>query len=163
MELKGGALAFDITFVHVLKVETPHYEKCCKNTIIVRRGPLLFSLPVPSVTTQTSLNGSWIVQTSHELDKNSTWQLGIDNSSSMKFSGFRPTSPIPFDIRYPAASVTVTARVVRGWCPRGPDKCSAIPPASPVPAQDQNGSSINVDLVPLANTNLRLTVLPVLA
>ena len=95
------------------------------------------------------------------------WQIALNltNStpeSSLVFSGFSAFAfgpdgnrTMPFDHTRPTAFIRGSARVVKGYT-------GAMPPRSPVSSADFNSSELEVQLVPLAQSKLRITALPVL-
>ena len=135
------------------------------SAVEVRRGPLLFTYPLPGRVNVTSLNGTLVQQTRVDLDRtgDTPWMIALQNppdtTDALPFSGFAPLAAMPFDRAHPPATIRVQARSTTGL--KGYDKGNV--PDGPVPLSACNGSLFDAELVPLAHSHLRLTVLPVLA
>ncbi len=132
--------------------------------IEIRRGPLLFSYPVNGTANVTSLNATMVERTSVERIPNASFGIALENpnASALAFSGFGALNAVvPFDRARPPATITARARMTTGNVQVNYEK-NGMPPPSPVKAEDCNGTAFDVELVPMAHTHLRLTVLPVL-
>ena len=117
---------------------------------------------MPGAANSSSLNGTWIEDTFVARDDSKNWQIALvdPSNSSLVFSGFSPVdAAVPFDRDRPPAKISAKAQATTGC--KSYDK--GYVPDSPVDAKYAAGSEYYVDLVPLAHTNLRLTVLPVMA
>ena len=135
-----------------------------ESTIEIRRGPLLFSYPVNGTANVTSLNATMVERTSVERIPNASFGIALENpnASALAFSGFGALNAVvPFDRARPPATITARARMTTGNVQVNYEK-NGMPPPSPVKAEDCNGTAFDVELVPMAHTHLRLTVLPVL-
>lgn len=148
-----------VTFGHDITVTADKW-KSPKGAVEISRGPLLFTFPVPGAVNVTSLNGTYIEETFVKVDNSKPWQIALQNpSTTTSFSGFGPVPDVPFDRDAPPATITAKACATKGL--NGYDKGRV--PDSPVKLTACDGDMIDVKLVPLAHSNLRLTVLPVLA
>ena len=102
---------------------------------------------------------SVVQQTSVVVDDSKPWQIALkEPTTSLAFSGFTQVADIPFDRAHPAAKIRAQAKLTTDGVYR-----KGNVPNSPVRADQTTGSLFEVDLVPLAHSYLRLTVLPVLA
>ena len=131
--------------------------------IEIRRGPLLFSYSNGTANV-TSLNATMVERTSVERIPNASFGIALENpnASALAFSGFGALNAVvPFDRARPPATITARARLTTGNVQVNYEK-NGMPPPSPVKAEDCNGTAFDVELVPMAHTHLRLTVLPVL-
>ena len=102
--------------------------------------------------------------TSVERIPNASFGIALENpnASALAFSGFGALNAVvPFDRARPPATITARARMTTGNVQVNYEK-NGMPPPSPVKAEDCNGTAFDVELVPMAHTHLRLTVLPVL-
>lgn len=159
------SVSLTLRFGHSIKVVT---GKWTGGGVEVHRGPLLFTLPVPATMNRTLLNATgnasaWYSR--FDLDTRGSarpWQVALqDPSTSLKFGGFSPVADVPFNHSSPAATILGRARPVKGYTNRRGHP-SAMPPTSPVGPQDYNGSLREIVLIPIAQSNLRITVLPTL-
>jgi hypothetical protein len=162
----GAPVTVTLLFGHSIKVVDSTWKT--GSSVEITRGPLLYTFPVPFHMKQVSLNATncgnaTATTTSFTVDYTKPYAVGLkDPATAFTFSGFQNVHPgVPFDSKFPAATIKGQGRMVNGWMKRG--RLSGIPPHSPVPASDFNGTLIDVELVPLANSHLRLTALPVLA
>ena len=95
---------------------------------------------------------------------NASFGIALENpnASALAFSGFGALNAVvPFDRAQPPATITARARMTTGSVQADYEK-NGMPPPSPVKAKDCDGTAFDVELVPMAHTHLRLTVLPVL-
>ena len=159
------SVSVTLFFGHSIKVVTGKWKG---GGIEVHRGPLLFTLPVPATINRTLLNATGnasVWYSRFDLDNSvgaRPWKVALqDPNTSLKFAGFTPLADVPFNYSFPAATINGRARPVMGYTNRRGHP-SAMPPTSPVGPQDYNGSLIDVVLIPIAQSNLRVTVLPTL-
>ena len=161
--LAADDASFEATllFTHSIKVLEDKWTNP-KGAVEITRGPLLFSFPVPGRRNTTSLNGTYVETTFVMVDAGAPWQIALvdpTDAASLTFGGFEAlTAGLPFDRDRPPAKITAKAKVTTGV--KSYDK--GYVPDSPVQSKYANGSVVDVDLVPLAHTYLRLTVLPVM-
>lgn len=148
---ESGALSLTIQFGHVVKVTTNNQLGDQKwehpaNAVEIRRGPLLFTFPIPTITNITQLNGtrgcelqpgkkchfptmpaSYVKQTDVSIDQSKPWQIALQSptAASLVFSGFNPLSAVPFDHTKPSCTLKVQAKVVVDKDPKGYPKGEA--------------------------------------
>lgn len=150
-----------VAFEHVVEV-VENAWKTPKGAVEIKRGPLLYTFPVPGRVVMKELNGTRVEDTRVVVDDTKVWQIALKAPSpeTLTFSGFKPLhSRVPFSRDAPPATIAATARETVNC--KGYDK-GRVPP-SPITAKNVNGTDFTVHLVPLAHSFLRITVLPVLA
>ena len=155
----AATLVFDASIVVTAGAWSPP-----AGAIEIRRGPLLFSYPVNGTVNVTEINATMVESTRVDRVVNASFGIALENpnASALVFSGFGALNAVvPFDRAQPPATITARARMTTGSVQADYEK-NGMPPPSPVKAEDCNGTAFDVELVPMAHTHLRLTVLPVL-
>jgi hypothetical protein len=160
LEASVTTFSATVAFVHSIEVLTNKWEKVA-GAVEIRRGPLLYTYPVAGIINRTSINGTTVQKTCVDRDDSKPWQIALKNpNTSLEFAGFAPVADIPFDRAHPGARIKAQAKQTNDGIYKGHD---GNIPSGPIPLVKCKGDFFEIDLVPLAHSHLRLTVLPVIA
>lgn len=133
----------------------------------VHRGPLVYAYPVPGVITRSIMNStSWSMVTKVSVSPDASGGAAKPtmialrpNATEMVFGGFTAVAGVPFARAHPPATIKVRACAII----TDPSGGKGRIPGSPVPTTKCiGGGVVDVELVPLSHTYIRLTALPVL-
>ena len=132
--------------------------------LALRRGPLLYSLPVAEEKTRINADvpGREVPHADYELRPDAPWNYALrsDGHGNIAVSSFeeRGVGPLPFSVEGTPGSVKVRGRLVSGW--EIEHNAAGPVPSSPVPEAGTRGEETEIVLVPYGCTNLRITEFP---
>jgi hypothetical protein len=125
------------------------------NSVSVRRGPLVFALPVEAKWNKLrdrGLTADW------EVLPQSAWNYGLPAAATGSIvTHEQPVGAVPFSIASPPVTLEVSAQPVGNWLER--EGCAGDFPAMP----DTPSAVCRVKLVPYAAAKLRITAFPKLS
>ena len=125
------------------------------NSVSIRRGPLVFSLPVEAQWTKLhdrGLTADWSVL------PQSPWNYGLVTSTPATVAHEQPIGAIPFGKAQPAITLEVSAKPITNWLEA--EGNAGYFPSQPATA---SGPAQKIQLVPYAAAKLRITAFPQIA